>query len=483
MREGADSVPLHLDMLVRNFGPIGRASISVRPLTVFIGPSNTGKSYAAMLAHSIISSSRGRKRRYAPISAAENRIAAKPIGLIDRAIGALAPESEVELAPELAGQVLRSCALILNNRVKNEIARNFGSPLSELVKAGARSFSVALHNSTGQVMTCGSSGVRLRPISNLRIKIKSTAEIDGGGPLGVAHEDGVVRCALDSDFLASAPRKAVSQFAYDEVVRAVLRHAVPGMPAASHYFPAARTGILQARRVIASGIVESAPYGGIEDIQIPRLPGVVSDFLSMIMDLHPFHGTYYDIGSRIESDVFGGRVDLKYPDRSRMPELVYSGASANMPIHRTSSTILELAPFTLCLKHRVAGGGMLVIEEPEAHLHPGSQVRLAAHMVRLVRSGINVMITTHSAVLLESISQYLQSHPLPPNDRRHALGAGDLYLRAEEVAPHLFKPGEHGGSTVEKIPLSTDEGIAQDEFIDVDRMLNEANIRIGECAV
>ena len=165
-----------------------------------------------------------------------------------------------------------------------------------------------------------------------------------------------------------------------------------------------------------------------------------------------------------------------------MLELVYGDAGVDVPMHRASSTVAELAPLTHCLKHHAMGDDMLVIEEAEAHLHPRSQVRLAGHMVGLVRSGANVMITTHSAVLLESISQYLQTSLLRPKDRRHALGTGDLYLCEGEVAPHLFRPDGQGGSIVEKIPMSADEGIAQDEFIDIDRMLNETNIRIEECA-
>ena len=38
---------------VENFGPIVNASIAVRPLTLFIGPSNTGKSYLAILLYAL----------------------------------------------------------------------------------------------------------------------------------------------------------------------------------------------------------------------------------------------------------------------------------------------------------------------------------------------------------------------------------------------------------------------------------------------
>ena len=40
---------------VENFGPIAEAKgVEVKPMTVFVGPSNTGKSYLAILLHSML---------------------------------------------------------------------------------------------------------------------------------------------------------------------------------------------------------------------------------------------------------------------------------------------------------------------------------------------------------------------------------------------------------------------------------------------
>ena len=36
-----------------DFGPIAKAEIDLRPLTVFVGPSNTGKSYLAILLYAL----------------------------------------------------------------------------------------------------------------------------------------------------------------------------------------------------------------------------------------------------------------------------------------------------------------------------------------------------------------------------------------------------------------------------------------------
>lgn len=44
---------------IRDFGPISRGTIRLRPLTILTGPNNSGKSYAAMLACSLLSSING----------------------------------------------------------------------------------------------------------------------------------------------------------------------------------------------------------------------------------------------------------------------------------------------------------------------------------------------------------------------------------------------------------------------------------------
>ena len=49
----ATSQDRNLMLSVRDFGPIYSAEIELRPLTVFVGPSNTGKSYLAILIYAL----------------------------------------------------------------------------------------------------------------------------------------------------------------------------------------------------------------------------------------------------------------------------------------------------------------------------------------------------------------------------------------------------------------------------------------------
>lgn len=49
------------DFEVRNFGPVAQGNIKLKNLTVFTGPNNSGKSYAAMLIKAFYDSLRYRR--------------------------------------------------------------------------------------------------------------------------------------------------------------------------------------------------------------------------------------------------------------------------------------------------------------------------------------------------------------------------------------------------------------------------------------
>ena len=49
----SDQHPVDIEIQVADFGPIVEAKVNLRPLTVFVGPSNTGKSYLAILIYAL----------------------------------------------------------------------------------------------------------------------------------------------------------------------------------------------------------------------------------------------------------------------------------------------------------------------------------------------------------------------------------------------------------------------------------------------
>ena len=53
MQNTKETTPPNIHLAVQNFGPIARADIALRPLTVFVGESNTGKTYLAALIYAL----------------------------------------------------------------------------------------------------------------------------------------------------------------------------------------------------------------------------------------------------------------------------------------------------------------------------------------------------------------------------------------------------------------------------------------------
>lgn len=49
---------------------------------------------------------------------------------------------------------------------------------------------------------------------------------------------------------------------------------------------------------------------------------------------------------------------------------------------------------------------LLIIDEPEVHLHPDWQVEYAKLLISLVKNGIKVLITSHSPYLIEALNKY-----------------------------------------------------------------------------
>ena len=482
-QKSAGSARLGFDMLISDFGPIKKAAISLRPLTIFIGGNDTGKSYAAMLAHSVMSAERGIGRRaYAPArSVIEAKNLEKMLSRFEKVLGGLVHADKVVCPPRLAAQMACSCIDEYSVRLQREIVRNFGSSLQELTRSGAGHFSIALQSGSRRIMSYKKSGLAVHSMPKFNIMFEASSDACPATILQSEQCNGNVRCLVAKSILAnqSDGRLLLSDL-YARLKLEMLRQAVADIPSRSRYFPAARSGILQAHRVIASNAVKNSSYAGIKNVHVPRLSGVVSDFLSDIIDIQPTRGHHHDIGSQIKNDIFGGSIRLKYSHPGAIPEILCERSTVSVPMRRASSAVSELAPFTLHLKHRAEGHGVIIIEEPEAHLHPRSQSLLGGHIVKLVREGASIIITTHSSILFESASQYLRASRLRPQGRKNALGDEDMYLREDEIAPYIFRADGEGGSVAERIDLSAKDGIEQDAFVKEDRLLNEANLRIEE---
>jgi predicted ATPase len=151
----------------------------------------------------------------------------------------------------------------------------------------------------------------------------------------------------------------------------------------------------------------------------------------------------------LEKEVLRGRLDM-YEDLSVM----YYEAGAEKPIDliNASSMVSEVSTIYL-LSGMLRKGWWLIIEEPEAHVHPRGQMGLARFMAALARLGVNVIATTHSDLIALKLAQMVGLTGLSPEERERLGYRGDEYLMKEELALYFMEPTEEG-SVARKVEVS-----------------------------
>jgi len=169
-------------------------------------------------------------------------------------------------------------------------------------------------------------------------------------------------------------------------------------------------------------------------------------------------------------------------EKNVYPEVFYQVGDLEVPLVRLSSMISELAPVVLYLRYVLRPGHQLIIEEPEAHLHPRSQRAFANALAALqVEGNVNVLITTHSDYLLTEINNFIRAGLIAAVDNGMATPEqmeslpGKTALALEDVSAYLFTPDGDSGTNVQQLEVSGIDGIPDEEFARVaEAMYDEA---------
>lgn len=495
-RHGGTDGPLGLD--IRDFGPIERASVRLRPLTVFIGPNNSGKSYAARLLHSVVATLAG-----LPVHAAESDGAQSACRrMVGRRYDGKGRQARLGGADsQRAAKALIEAAF--SDGLRLNLERNFESTAAGLVRAGQARSSLTISEG-GE-----SSRPRLGVAIGLRDHLAVTAGFKGGwGEIVLAYGQGMCTASIfdgGANGNPGAHNGARAKFRYAEsgarprptgdrgeaipllssaLADAIARDVQYGAAHdASFYLPAGRSAIMQSYKGLAAGLAASAPRSGSNSDGVPRMQGAVADLVAEIMRLGgKKDGDFFGLARRMEREMLSGSVQVSHAGRGGLPYVLYNSSGRRLPLSRTSSSVSEIAPLSLYPKYVVGSRSMLVIEEPEAHLHPANVVILAKYIVRLVRRGLCVVITTHSPYMLEKLAKYALAGGLAARDRVEVPGyKRDDYLAPDEVSAYLFKRAGAGrGCRAVEIERDDESGISQEEFTNVDVELNRESVAIQD---
>ena len=481
--------PFTLD--VTDFGPIARACVELRPLTVFVGPSNTGKSWLATLVYALHRYFGNSPRGPGPwvwttVDAALPEGASTALVRIAEQLrgsgsASAAPAERIELTAPVAAAI-RMYLEQQSAAIGEEIERCFG------VDTGAR---LTRRESAGRPRILFRNAVAGTPTPAVH---ELTFVDDTWGFLSTIPSGVQFHSNFDTwfaaDRLLTGRDSEVQPRLEWEVIGALARDVLTDHHPA-FYLPADRTGLMNAHRAMVSVLIRSATMGGIRRADtVPPLSGLRGDFLEQLVEMasrqqgvgpggrEPLR----KVGERIEDGILGGAIRVESLPGIAYPHFTYhprGWESGGLPLTITSSMVSELAPVVLYLRHVVAPGDLLIIDEPESHLHPAMQVAFTRRIAEAVRAGVRIILTTHSEWVLEALGNVVGRAGLTHRSDGRADAEA---LDARAVGVWLFEPaGDGPGSKkVKEIALDDDTGLYPSGFGSVATALHNEWVEISD---
>jgi len=405
-------------LTVEKYGRIHKGSVTLAPLVLMVGKNNTGKSYLASLIWGILSN-----RSFFPSVAPD--------------------DSHYDECKALAASI--------RTGGKTSLDQSDWSPLVAWINAmlaeGRERLALNLiGNSDGAFQSATLTFDSIAPSTEVRCDIMPGSP----RPIRLARSG---KSRPPSVRTLRGPGKVVFRVFEDEItqradeidyfiVKALARTLICKTSLSALYIPAARTGLMLARKTLMAGLLQTMNLDG-GDQKVSALPSPVVDFLqwlNFIEDDEEQDG--FKIANYIEDNILEGRITT-----GENEEFIYSpnGTDLNLPFHASSSLVTELAPFVSFLKSGLHGT-TLIFEEPEAHLHLGAQKILARALVRLVNSGVQVIITTHGDTLLQQINILMHLHEHPARQTLQAeLGySNEEILNPADARGYVFETTTDG---------------------------------------
>ena len=152
--------------------------------------------------------------------------------------------------------------------------------------------------------------------------------------------------------------------------------------------------------------------------------------------------------------------------------MYYTADGAEMPLTAAASSIKEMAPFTLFLNKFSSADSSILLEEPEAHLHPKRQIKVADLVACAVNSGCNMQITTHSDYFIKRLNTLIKLY-IARTMAEDTSKIDELMQKWDIRDSYLINPDNVGayllsktgaGSHIESQSIAAENGIPFESF-------------------
>lgn len=450
---------MHWRVKVSGYGKIERAAVEPAPLTLFVGDNNSGKSYLLSLLWGI---------QNLGVEA-----------LLGKRVESEETEAERVLSDWMKKQIQIVCRQGSSQVCADEIAEVLQTVLNEGVQRNKDRLVEMIFNSPDVSME--ELEIELKDLDEVTLHFTMSLDRwEGKTGLFEVKDDrgrGFItsyskkeRMEADRDFLVSVLHMIFSLVMDIEPME-------NGAVNTGIYLPAARTGFMLTKDLINKVGRNTVFNLGVKREEISPFTRPVNQFLDVMNDL-TLQGRgreeYQEIIEELERGMAEGMIEFSgLPNR----EIAYvpAGQQKEIPLRVVSAVVTELSPLILILKH-MRSFGMLFYEEPEICLHPHLQQKMAGVICRLVNARLNMVVTTHSDLILQHINNMIclpQRQDAEEICRRFDYVPGDL-LEAKQVRVYQLTAKTEGKTVVEELTCGK-YGFAIPTFNNaLDRIMDEA---------
>jgi predicted ATPase len=470
-----------MKLRVENFGPISYADVEIKPLTVLIGKNNAGKSMLAQLIFTLMTLTEGYiPRRFLTsmlqhIRSTGGIFIASYLRQVDdlrKKIKEAREITHLSCVKMVLDMMIEYLTQYLNKTLGDFLERYFAMELKSLVnlysdytkvECAYSKYSIAEFTITKDGNLSAKFDIKMMDelIDNI-LKDEETNKLINR----------VIRSRGGRDFTSTiAAIEKITEFIF------------PKRPLLSTlYIPAGRAGLLEGYEAVSSALIALAPTAPLKGISVPPIPGMASEFYSLLLQLTGRKGPFEKMSDLFKEVIEGEIVfeELKLPKSKMVYRFKFKDKESSVDLIHAASMVKELSPIYLVLRELVDKGYLLIIEEPESHLHPAAQVKLMEIFAQLVNEGLEILITTHSDILLRKLAHLVMEGLTG--------GRANANLKPEDVAVYLLKPDEKGYVTqevniLEEMPTFDEviEQLYEEErnlcYLSLQREMNEASPR------
>lgn len=440
-------------LIVEDYGKIKSAEIEIAPLTLFVGDNNSGKSYLLSLLWGIekfgVSALIGEKYENArEINALIDWLCAQIDIAVEKKKYTVSLAEISDLLNEVLNERLKKNKDNLVKKIFNNRNVNIGKLRIELGDLQ----DIYLHLEMDE--------------QEKNIIISLPDEQKFGLPFGLVRE-GIYR-----------EEKALQWLLITMIYCSLLDiRAEESEENESIYLPSARTGFMLTKDIINKVGRKSTFNLSEEKETITPFARPINQFLDVIGDLSAeTSGSKENLALSfyLEKEMANGTIEISSMPNKEV-QYVPAGYKKGMPLRLVSAVVTELSPLILILKHQ-QNICRFYYEEPEICLHPQLQSRMGKIIGRIVNSGIGMVITTHSDIIMQHINNMIKLAKREDcQDICEKLGYTQLDLLShDQVKVYQLSAKDMGKTEVKELACG-ENGFAVPTFNDaLDCIMNEA---------